>query len=516
MSTHIRIRSAAVAATLLAVTAVAGCSSGSGGAKDGQDGPGRQDGRPAAGGDLSAQKLDWAKCEAPSVAQGGGQAPGSGWECATMKAPLDHAEPKGDTIDVALIRKRATDPDKRIGSLLYNFGGPGGSGVFTLPLAAKDYTKLNSRYDLVSFDPRGVGDSATVDCVDDKAMDKLTSADEGIPDSAAEERKLLEENKKYVAGCEKNSGKLLPHLTTENTARDMDLMRQVLGDKKLHYFGISYGTELGGVYAHLFPKNVGRAVLDAVVDPTKGTVESALGQVKGFQHALDNFLKSEGKDPRQGTRDIAKLLDGLDDKPLPTATGRGVTKNLATTGIASALYSEETWPYLSKALDEAKAGKGDTLLILADVYNTRDPQGRYSNQQEAGGAISCADTDERFTLADVKKHLPAYKKESPVFGELLAWGLPSCTDWPVTGKSRTPDVSAKGAAPIVVIGNTGDPATPVAGARRMAEQLGKGVGTTLTVNGEGHGTYGVNDCATNTVNAYLLDGKVPSDGKSCS
>ncbi|NBE51876.1 alpha/beta hydrolase [Streptomyces boluensis] len=503
MSTHIRA-AALAAATLLAVTTVAGCGDGGARGEEREQGP------------LSGQRLDWATCSAPSVAQGGGNAPGAGWECATMKAPLDHARPDGETIDVALIRRKATDPDRRIGSLLYNFGGPGGSGVTTLPLAAMDYKKLNSRYDLVSFDPRGVGDSASVKCVDDRTMDELTSAPEGVPDSAAEERELLGRQKVYVAACERNSGKVLPHLTTENTARDMDLMRQVLGDDKLHYFGISYGTELGGTYAHLFPKNVGRAVLDAVVDPTKGTVESAIAQVKGFQHALDNYLESTGKDPEQGTRTLAKLLEVLDEKPLPTATGRTLTRNLATTGIASALYREDSWPYLTKGLNEARAGQGDTLLLLADFYNTRDMQGRYSNQQAAGGAIRCADSSERFTLDDVKKHLPAYEKESPVFGEALAWGLSGCTGWPVRGDHRTPDVSAKGAAPLLVIGNTGDPATPVEGAQRMSDRLGKGVGVTLTVDGEGHGTYGINNCATRAVDAYLLDGKVPKDGKTCT
>ncbi|MFM9366899.1 alpha/beta hydrolase [Streptomyces sp. Da 82-17] len=501
MSTH--IRAAALAAGALALVAVAGCGTGP------KDEP-----RPEG---LAGQRLDWSACEAPTTAQGGGgTAPGKGWECATMKAPLDHAEPDGETIDVALIRKQATDKDKRIGSLLYNFGGPGGSGVATLPLAAADYEKLNSRYDLVSFDPRGVGESATVHCVDDREMDEVTAAKEGLPDTAAEEKRFLAEQRAYVQACEENSGKLLPHLTTEETARDMDLMRQVLGDDKLHYFGISYGTELGGVYAHLFPENVGRAVLDAVVDPTKGTVENAVAQTKGFQHALESYLESAGEDPERGTQELAGLLEGLDTQPLSTASGREVTRNLALTGVASALYSEETWPYLSKALQEARSGTGDTLLLLADVYNSRDPQGRYGNQQAAGAAIRCADSSERFTLADVKKHLPVYEKESPVFGEMLAWGLPSCNGWPATGERATPEVGAKGAAPMLVIGNTGDPATPVEGAERMSKALGEGVGVTLTVRGEGHGTYGVNDCATRTVDAYLLDGKVPADGKTCA
>ncbi|MEW2037801.1 alpha/beta fold hydrolase, partial [Streptomyces sp. NPDC005534] len=244
--------------------------------------------------DLTAQKLSWKECPAPSESEGGGSAPsplpgGMEWQCATLKAPLDWADPKGDTIGLALIRaKTSGDASKRIGSLVFNFGGPGGSGVTTLPAFGKDYAALRTRYDLVSFDPRGVGRSAGVECEDDQQLDKYFQQD-ATPDDAAETQDLLRNTKSFNAACEKNSGKVLPHVRTTDAARDMDLMRQVLGDDKLHYFGISYGTELGGVYAHLFPKDVGRAVFDGVVDPTQNPEQSSLGQAKGFQLALDNF-----------------------------------------------------------------------------------------------------------------------------------------------------------------------------------------------------------------------------------
>lgn len=207
-----------------------------------------------------------------------------------MNVPLDYAEPDGDTIELALIRAKAIDGKRRIGSLIFNFGGPGASGVATLPAFGTEYDKLRTRYDLVSFDPRGVGRSAGVECEDDAQLDARYEGD-GTPDDAAEEKAFTEDTKTYVAACEKNSGKELPFVGTTNAARDMDLMRQVLGDEKLYYFGISYGTELGGVYAHLFPGKVGRSVLDAVVDPTEDAEQSSLGQAEGFQLALDNFAE---------------------------------------------------------------------------------------------------------------------------------------------------------------------------------------------------------------------------------
>ncbi|MGG8408508.1 alpha/beta fold hydrolase, partial [Streptomyces sp. 12297] len=237
-----------------------------------------------------APRLEWSSCPAPSAAEGTGSPPGPEWECSALDVPLDYDEPGGETIELALIRAKALDPKKRIGSLVYNFGGPGGSGVASLPGAAKDYQRLRARYDLVSFDPRGVGRSATVRCEDDQQLDAYYQGDSS-PEGPAEEKEFVDGIKKYAAACERNSAEVLPHVGTLNAARDLDRLRAALGDEKLHYFGISYGTELGGVYAHLFPKNVGRAVFDAVVDPTKTSEEGSLGQAQGFQLALGNFAQ---------------------------------------------------------------------------------------------------------------------------------------------------------------------------------------------------------------------------------
>ncbi|MGK5548945.1 alpha/beta hydrolase [Streptomyces sp. URMC 127] len=519
-----RATTALLGAGIALVTALSASGCGDAGSPDSGDGKRSSASGARDGGAPTGPPLRWTACPAPSVAQGvspDGKAPGKDWECAKLPVPLDYAKPDGEKIELALIRAKARDKGKRLGSLVFNFGGPGGSGVATLPGLATSYDKLRDRYDLVSFDPRGVGDSAGVRCLGDKETDAAAQID-GTPDDAQEERAALAANKAYVDACAKNSAKVLPHVDTLSAARDMDRLRAALGDAQLNYFGISYGTELGAVYAHLFPKNVGRAVLDAVVDPTQDTVEGNLGQTKGFQLALDNYLKDCAASARGAacpTQDsIVSLLKKLDGQPLPTRQGRKLTQDEAVNGIASALYSKDTWKYLTQGLQEAmNKGRGDTLLVLYDLLSGRGPDGRYSNLQPANRAISCADSRDRFTADDVKGLLPRFRSASPVFGEASAWSLLGCTGWPVEGKWKTVDVSAEGSAPIVVIGNTGDPATPYEGAHRMAEGLGKGVAAELTYKGEGHGAYNSgNACTVGAVNTYLLEGKVPAAGTTCS
>ncbi|MBK3645604.1 alpha/beta hydrolase [Streptomyces sp. MBT33] len=508
-----RLRAAALTAVLLS-SVLAACS---GNAKNDED--------------LSAQKLHWKDCPAPSAAEGGGSAPsplpnGGTWQCATMKAPLDWGKPKGDTIGIALIRAKASGAaSKRIGSLVFNFGGPGGSGVTTLPSFGQDYAKLRTRYDLVSFDPRGVGRSAPVECENDQQLDNYFQQD-ATPDDAAERTEFLDNTKNFNSACEKNSKKVLPHVRTTDAARDMDLMRQVLGDDKLYYFGISYGTELGGVYAHLFPRHVGRAVFDAVVDPTQNAEQSSLGQAGGFQLALDNFAQdctSKAQpcpigDNAQDVKDrIAKLLTDLDKKPIPGIFPRQLTQTAATNGIAQSLYSKDFWQYLTEGLQEAYDGDGKILMALSDSMNGRSENGEYSNITAANIAINCADDKARYDAAYVQHKLPEFRAASPLFGDFLAWSMAGCTDWAVAGAADHPDVSAAGSAPILVVGNTGDPATPYEGAKKMVNALGKGVGVELTYKGQGHGAYdSKNKCVQSAVNGYLLDGKVPAAGTVCS
>ncbi|MEV0173388.1 alpha/beta hydrolase [Streptomyces sp. NPDC050803] len=513
-------------AALTAATAllVGGCSGGS--SDDGQDGDGKGGSETSASASadasgpasstlpssLTSQKLDWGECKATDDSP----APGGDWQCATLKVPLDWAAPEGETIGLALIRAKARGDD-RIGSLLFNFGGPGGSGISMMPYYASTVGTLHERYDLVSWDPRGVAASEGVRCRSDKEIQAAETVD-ATPDTSAEEAAYLRDAADFGQGCQESAGKLMAHVSTTDTARDMDLMRQVLGDAKMHYFGISYGTELGGVYANLFPKNVGRLILDAVVDPEAGIVEHAENQSRGFQRALNNYLKSTGQDPAEGSREIADLLDRIDANPLPTSSGRKLTETLALTGIVLPLYSKSSWPTLTSALESAEEGDGSELLTLADGYNDRDPSGHYGTTTHSQRVISCLDAKQRPTAEETKKRLPEFEKISPVFGRFLGWDTAGwCHEWPVAGQFDTPEVSAPGAAPILVVGNTGDPATPVEGARKMADELGKDVGVVLTWKGEGHGAYGSgSDCVDSAVNAYLLQGTVPEDGKICS
>jgi pimeloyl-ACP methyl ester carboxylesterase len=481
---------------------LAGCSGGSSGGGGGGE-------RKTGAATPAEQKLDWGRCTGTS-------APGGDWQCATLKVPLDWSKPNGETIGLALIRSRATGSD-RIGSLLFDFGGPGASGVSMMPSFAGTVAKLHERYDLVSWDPRGVGASEGIRCRSDRAIQAAEAID-ATPDDAPEEKAYLDDAADFGKGCAKSAGKLLAHVSTADTARDMDVMRQVLGDRMMHYFGISYGTELGGVYAHLFPKHVGRLVLDAVVDPTADSVDQAKNQTRGFQRALDDYLRSTGQDPEQGSRKIADLLKRIDAKPLPASSGRRLTQTLALTGIVLPLYSKAGWPELTHALQTAESGDGSELLRLADGYNERDASGHYGTTTHAQRAISCLDDRQRPTPEQAKRLLPEFERISPVFGDFLAWDTAGwCHDWPLAGQFDHPQVSAPGAAPVLVVGNTGDPATPYEGARRMADGLGKGVGVELTWKGEGHGAYGSgSECVDSAVDAYLLDGRVPKDGTVCS
>ncbi|WP_460069237.1 alpha/beta hydrolase [Streptomyces sp. YKOK-I1] len=509
-----RLRAAALTATVVLLTsASAGC------------------GEDAGDEDLTAQKLDWEDCPAPSASEGGGTAPsplpdGDRWECATMKAPRDWADPKGDTVEIALIRAEASGaPDRRIGSLVFNFGGPGASGVSALPAFGEDYTTLRTRYDLVSFDPRGVGRSAGVKCENDQQLDAYFQQDM-TPDDATERAALLGNTEEFNTACEKHSGTMLPHVRTTDAARDMDLMRQVLGDPKMHYFGISYGTELGGVYAHLFPGNVGRAVFDAVVDPTQTPEQGTLGQARGFQLALDNYAEDctsqaggcpVGDTPQEVQDRIAGLLERLETKPIPGVFPRVLTQSAATNGILQALYSKELWEYLTEGLEQAYDGDGRILMLLSDSMNGRSANGEYSNIAAANAAINCSDDRPRYSAVQVEAKLPEFRAASPLFGDLLAWSMVNCTDWAVPGAADHPDVHAAGSAPILVVGNTGDPATPYEGARRMVTALGKGVGVELTYRGQGHGAYGSKDkCVRAAVDGYLLEGRMPTAGTVCS
>ncbi|MFI0482205.1 alpha/beta hydrolase [Actinomadura sp. 9N215] len=474
---------------------------------------------------MTVRAPKWKRCTGLPARPPGTVTPPTGFRCATVEVPLDHARPSGEKIDIALIKVPAADPRRRIGSLVFNFGGPGGEGVGALAQAAGRYADLGARYDLVAFDPRGVGRSAPVTCVGPRRMDEIAARDDS-PDTPAEETAYVNGRADYVKRCQARSGRLLPHVGTLNAVRDLDLIRAALGDEKLHYFGISYGSWLGGAYAHRFPGRVGRAVLDGAVDTKIGSKDLALQQAAAFQRALGDFAAAcvrlgrrscpLGKDGPSVVKSVGRLLAGLDRTPLNTSGRRRLTQSLGTTGVAAALYSRDAWPYLAQGLvDAAERRDGSLLLMLADFQNGRRDDGTYSNLSAANTAITCADGTERHTPAGVRRLVPTFREASPIFGTSMAWGLLQCTGWPVQGDDAAREVSAPSAAPILVVGNTGDPATPYAWAPALTRALG-GRATLLTLKGKGHGAYDTGDrCVRTTVNGYLLDGTVPPAGTTC-
>jgi pimeloyl-ACP methyl ester carboxylesterase len=465
------------------------------------------------------QKPAWRDCGVP------------GFQCATMKAPLDYAEPSAGDVRLAVARKKATGPGKRLGSLLVNPGGPGGSAIgYLQQYAGLAYpAEIRARYDMVAMDPRGVARSEPVECLDDKAMDAYTQTDV-TPDDRKETDALVGAYQKFAEGCGAHEPRLLRHVSTVEAARDMDILRAVLGDRRLNYVGASYGTFLGATYAGLYPDRVGRLVLDGAMDPTLSARRTNLDQTAGFEAAFQSFAKDcvghsdcplggKGTTPQQAGERLAAFFHKLDAHPVPAgdASGRRLGEALGTTGVIAAMYDRSAWPRLRTALSAAmdkNAGTG--LLALSDSYYEREPDGRYSNLMYANAAVNCLDLPAAFSSpAEVKKALPAFRKASPVFGEGLAWAALNCGYWPVRPTGEPHRIEAKGAAPILVVGTTRDPATPYRWAQALAHQLSSG--RLLTYNGDGHTAYGRGSrCIDSAIDAYLLHGTPPATGKRCS
>ncbi|TVL92180.1 alpha/beta hydrolase [Streptomyces sp. SAJ15] len=518
ISRKLRSNGTVLAAVALLTAAVAsgltGCSGDESDSRSGRP-PSADEGRPAALKRYYEQKPSWRECGVP------------GFQCATLRAPLDYDHPDpAEDLRLAVARKKATGPGERIGSLLVNPGGPGGSAIGYLEgYAGIGYpAPVRARYDMVAMDPRGVARSEPVRCLTDKEMDAYTQTDQ-TPDDASEVAGLTAAYKKFAAGCEKRSGEVLGHVSTVEAARDMDLLRAALGDKRLNYVGASYGTFLGATYAELYPDRVGRLVLDGAMDPTLSAERTNRDQTGGFETAFTAFAEDcvDRDDCPLGTRspdDAAKRLGALfarlDRDPVPTGDDRReLGEALATTGVIAAMYDEGSWQQLRAALRSAMAGDGGPLLRLADLYYERE-DGKYANLMYANPAVNCLDLPPAFrTPEDVKAALPAFRKTSPTFGEGLAWASLNCAYWPVPATGKPHRIEARGAAPILVVGTTRDPATPYVWAQSLATQLSSA--TLLTYDGDGHTAYGRgSDCVDNAVNAYLLDGTPPADAKRCT
>ncbi|MGJ9423161.1 alpha/beta hydrolase [Aeromicrobium sp. CF3.5] len=455
------------------------------------------------------QDLEWTDC---------GDA-----QCARVTVPIDYEDATGDTLELAVKVYPAGDSDASR-AVFVNPGGPGGSALdFADSMSTQFGSSVLDAYDVVGVDPRGVGESTPLECLSDAGFDEFTQTDPD-PDDPAEVTALRESLTDLGTACQENSGELAAHVSTEEAARDMDVVRALLGQDEFDWFGASYGTVLGATYANLFPDTVGRMVLDGAVDPLEDSIEASLGQATGFQRAFDAYAAycvDQGDCPigssiEEARTTVADLLEQLDSTPMPTGVGRELTEGQAFYGLALPLYSEQTWDVLTQALQQAVVdGDGTTMLLLSDAYFSRDTDGSYAgNIGQVIYAINCLDESEQPDLETVRDALPRFEQASPVFGRSLGWGALGCTDWPIRPSNPQEPVPAEGAAPIVVVGTTRDPATPYESAVKLADQLSSGV--LLTREGDGHTAYNSgNQCIDDTIDAYLVDGTVPENDTTC-
>ena len=444
------------------------------------------------------------------------------FSCGKLTVPLDYRQPTGTSTQlfVVKIHSKSQRPADRIGSLLVNPGGPGGSGVnLAAGLVGALSDQIFARFDLVGFDPRGVGLSGPLQCISDKQKDQLAAADPDprTPAGRAAARQLAQA---AVSSCVTKYGSALAHYNTEETAHDMDLIRQAVGDQKLNYLGFSYGTRLGAAYAHQFPTHIRAAVLDGAVDPVAGELTTDERQVKAFEDAFDQFAAdcltrpacAPLNDPRAAVEALIASADRTPIKSSRKGETRKATGGIVTIGVLSALYDQSQWPTLGSALLAAQRGDSAGLFSLADNYLERDPStGHYSNIQDANLAINCNDSTLKITDALVTARAAQWVAKYPIFGRNAAASLYSCYSWPASGHPLPP-ASAPGAPPILVIGTVHDPATPFAAAGVLAKALGSG--KLLSWDGEGHTAYPKTACIRTKVDSYLISDVVPT-GASC-
>jgi pimeloyl-ACP methyl ester carboxylesterase len=444
-------------------------------------------------------------------------------QCTFLTVPLDYDHPDGDTLDLAVLKVPAQDKGARIGSLVVNPGGPGGSGVQYAAAGSLQFGSALSRvFDIVGFDPRGVGQSDPLHCVDTKQLDALLAFDPD-PDTLAERNKMDQLIRGFGKGCLDRSGALARHMSTNEVARDMDILRAALGQRKLDYLGASYGTLIGATYANLFPGHVGRFVLDGAIDPALSNLQLSLQQAHGFETALRAYVKDcvdrgscfLGSSVDEGISKIHSFLLEVEKKPLPTGDDRQLTEGLAMLGIWMPLYVKEYWSQLTVGLKQAMDdGNGSVLLGLADIYTSRGPSSYNDNSMEALYAVNCLDHDDAIATSQVPAHFAQFEKASPTFGRAFAFGLATCSDWPVQSGQHTVALHAAGAPPIVVVGTTRDPATPLAWARALAGQLDSG--RLITRDGDGHtGFQRGNSCVDDAVEDWLIKATVPAENLKC-
>jgi pimeloyl-ACP methyl ester carboxylesterase len=450
------------------------------------------------------------------------------FDCTYLEVPLDYASPEGKTAKIAMLRQKALDPAARIGSLFTDPGGPGGSGVSFLPSIAGliGNGEVAQKFDLIGFDPRGVGVSEpTIDCSNTAEVD-ADRADLDLdtsPEGVAQTEKEYEE---FAQRCADRVGlDVLANVGTRDVARDLQIAHQVVGDEKLSYVGYSYGTHIGAEFAEQFPQSVRAMVLDGAVDPSLSPVESRLTQARGFQRAFDNFAKAcvgqagcpLGTDAPGASKKLQDLLRPLINTPVPAEGGRTLGYNDAMTGVLTALYSESLWGFLQEGLVQATQGNGTNLLRLADAYYERAPDGSYSNLLEAFPVINCVDAD-RLTDRNVALEISKESLEiSPFYdaGVGPSNALEQCSFWPVPPTSRPGPVEAPGLPTVLVVSSTGDPATPYEDGVSLARQMQARL---LTVENDGHTVVlqAANTCADEAATRYLVDLTLPPQDATCA
>ena len=471
-----------------------------------------------------AQRLDWQPCD-------------DGFECAQLLVPFDYARPAGRRFSLPVIKLPATDPSRRIGALVINPGGPGGSGVqYALGARSEFPSALLARFDIVGFDPRGVAASQpALTCMTGPQLDKYLATDD-MPANAAQLAEVVAQSKLYAARCAQNSAALLPYVGTQNAARDMDVLRAALGESRLTFLGKSYGTYLGTWYAQLFPHRVRALVLDGAVDPDTSSLQEDVTQAEGFQVAFRSFAAwclaqancplgggSGAAGPGASAKSVdaaVARLEGLivraNSAPLANKLGDGQVADgaMLVNGVAAALYSKSYWMDLKTGLTGAFAGDGTVLVELANLLMERNPNGTYANLADADTSISCLDRPWPRSLAAWQAAASVASRAAPLFGAPIVWGSLACAYWPVPSYPL-PRIRAAGAPPILVVGTLRDPATPYRWAQALAGDLSSGV--LLGWNGDGHTAYGEGSaCVDTIVNDYLIDLSVPRSGMICS
>lgn len=460
-----------------------------------------------------SQEVEWSRCD--------------DLECATVQVPVDWSNANGPTIGIAINRHAALDSSARLGSMLINPGGPGGEGLsFAEYFVSSAGADLLDAYDVIGFDPRGVGKSAPVTCGDGAALDAYYIPDLVVK-SQADIDAATQTFVEFTENCRELTGPIWENVDTVSAARDMDVIRTVLGDEQLNYMGFSYGTELGATYAELYPSSVGRMTLDGAVDFLLDDDQFSIDQAQGFELALTNFvewcheqqecaLDTDTATAKQQIHDmtISALEDGY-----ASGSDMKVNGTLMFYGIAVTLYDQGSWPYLMQGLNEViEDGTAQVIFQLANFYLDRDAiTGEYSaNSTEAFTAIGCMDTPtgEGYTIDEYNEFAAAVEKAAPTLGWAYASGL-GCVGWQWEANEYITSLDAtSGTGPILVIGTTNDPATPIKWARSLTERLGNA--SMLEWDGEGHTAYGrSNRCVINAVDGYMVDGVVPSSGMQC-